>query len=153
MANRYAVAGRTVATAATANHVAAQLWNPHATKSIYVREVWAFVTTAASANFGLSRSSARGATPTATVTPDADNAFDRRAVPPSAAVLETATFGTQPTLAGPNMAQAISAAVIGAGWVFGFPEAIEVPAGTGLCVTTTIAAAFPASDITFAWDE
>ena len=153
MANRYAVAGRTVATAATANHVAAQLWNPHGSKSIYVREIWVFSTTAGVSNIQIIRSSARGATPTATATPDADNAFDRRAVPPSAAVLELATFGTQPTLAGPQMGQVNLAAQIGAGIIIPFPQPIEVPFGTGLCVSTPVAVILPASDVTAVWDE
>jgi len=152
MANRYAVAGRTAATAATADNVAAELWNPHGTKSLYVREVWVFATTATTAmNLGIVRSSAKG-TSTLTVTPDADNAFDRRAVPPSGCTLEL-TFSAQPTLATPYLLRAIAPTVIGAGWVWPFPQPIEVVAGTGLCIATPMAVAFPIADATYVWDE
>ena len=139
------------ATAATANNCAAELWNPASAKSLYVREVWVFSTAATTMNLGIERSSAKGTT-TVTVTPDADNAFDRRATPPSAATLEL-DFSAEPTMQGPYMIQACSAAVIGAGWVFVFPQAIEVPFGTGLVINTTQAAAFPVADVTFVWDE
>ncbi len=151
MANRYAAAGRTAATAATADNAAAELWNPHATKSIYVREIWIFSSAATAMNLGIERSSAKG-TSTLTVTPDADNAYDRRAAPPSTCTLEL-TFSAQPTMQGPYMFRAISAAVAGAGWIFSFPQPVEVPAGTGICINTTQAAAFPIAEITCVWDE
>jgi len=151
MANRYGTGGRSAATAATADNVAAELWNPHGTKSIYVREVWIFSTTAGLSNWGFARSTAKG-TSTLTVTPDADNAYDRRAVPASGCTLEL-TFSAQPTLALPYLPRGNFAALVGAGGVFAFPQAIEVPAGTGLCVATPVAVILPASDISYVWDE
>jgi len=151
MANRYAAAGRTVATAATADNCASNLWNPDANKSIYLREVWIFATTAAAINLGIERCSTEGTVTTA-VTPDADNAFDRRATPPSSANVNV-DFSAEPTMQGPYMLRAISAAQIGAGWIFSFPQPIEIPAGTGIALNTTQAAAFPASDVTYVWDE
>jgi hypothetical protein len=151
MGNRYYVAGRTAATAATADNVGAELWNPHGTKSMYVNEVWWFQTTAAVGNQGLVRSSAKG-TSTLTVTPDADNATDRRAVPPSGGTLEL-TFSAQPTLATPYLARANTAAAIGAGFIWVFPMPIEIPAGTGLCIATPLAVALGISDVTFVFEE
>ena len=155
MGNRYYAGGRmNAATAATADHVACQLWNPASTKSIYVVEIMWTKTAAVADIHGLVRSSARGATPGATITPDADNASDRRAAPPSAAVLETAAFGTQPTLATPYLARTNLPAAIGAAWVLAFHDLpIEVPAGTGLCVATPSATAMQISDFFWAWDE
>ena len=132
MGNRYYVAGRTAATAATIDNVGAELWNPHGTKSVYVNEVWWFQTTAAVGNQGLVRTSAKG-TSTLTVTPDADNATDRRAVPPSGATLEL-TFSAQPTLATPYLARTNTAAAIGLGfiWVTLASEAVLLLASSDL---------------------
>jgi hypothetical protein len=151
MANRYAAAGRTVASAASANAVACGIHNDHGTKSIYIREIWIFTTTATTINLGIQRATTKG-TSAATAAHDADNAYDRRAAAPSGCTVIT-DYSADPTLTTNYMIQAISAAQIGAGWVFGFPQAIEVPAGTGLVLCTTQAAAFPVSDFTVVWDE
>jgi hypothetical protein len=152
MPNRYAVGGRSAATAATIDQ-GSHLWNPHGTKSIYVVEVWVFKTVATTDNHGLIRTTTIGTTPGTTVTPDADNAFDRRAAPASGCVLYLATFATYPVTAGPYLARANLPAAIGAGFIWTFPEPIEVPAGTGLGVVTPLAAAMIASDLTYIWDE
>jgi hypothetical protein len=151
MANRYSAAGRTVATAASANAVACGIHNDHATKSIYVREFWLFTTTATTINLGIQRATTKGTVVTS-VAHDADNAFDRRAAAPSGCTV-ILDYSADPTLTANYMFAAISAAQIGAGWVFGFPEAVEVPAGTGLVCCTTQAAAFPVCDFTAVWDE
>lgn len=154
MANRYAVASDTLATAATIDHVSALLWNPHGTKSIYVREVHWFSQAATACHPALVRTSTAGVTPTSTVTPDADNAFDRRAVPPSGALLYGATFGTQPTLQTPYLARSSLPAAIGAAIMWSFLDTpIEVPAGTGLAVATPVATALQAARATYVWDE
>jgi hypothetical protein len=153
----YRVSGRSAATAATLNHVAGQLWNPSTTVPIWVRELHVVVTTAAAANIGLQRSTARGATPGSTVTPDIDSDIENALSPPSASVLELATFGTQPTLATPAFENWYLPAVAGGGVMFVFGErgrgAVKVKPGNGLCVYTTQAAIFPASDVTFVWEE
>jgi hypothetical protein len=154
MANRYSVGGRSAATAATADQSAGHLWNPHATKSIYVREIWFFKTVATVDNPGLVRTTTIGTTPGTTVTPDADNAFDRRAAPPSVSVLYLAAFATYPVIAGPYMHRENLPAAIGAGLVWSFyDEPIEVPAGTGLAVATPVAVILQPADLTFVWDE
>lgn len=154
MANRYAVSSDALATAATADHVGALLFNPHGSKSIYVREVHVFNTAATLMHPALVRTSTAGVTPTSTVTPDADNAFDRRAIPASGALLYGATFGTQPTLQTPYLARTTLPAAIGAAVMWSFlDEAIEVPFGTGLAVATPVATALQAARYTFVFDE
>lgn len=151
---RYAVAGRSAATAATADQAGCHLWNPHATKSIYIREVWWFKTVATADNPGLVRTSTIGTTPGTTVTPDADNAFDRHAAPPSACVLYLATFATYPVVQGPYMHRENLPAAIGAGLVWSFlDEPVEVPAGTGFAVATPVATILQPGDATYVWDE
>lgn len=151
--DRHAAAGRTVATAATANHVGAQLWNPSSSASIYVYEIHWVKTVATVDNLSIQRSSTRGATPTATVTPDADNEFEGGTTSPTATVLELATFGTQPTLATPALLRWNLPAAIGAGlmWVFSTP--IRVRPGTGLCVATPVAVILQPADVAFVWEE
>jgi hypothetical protein len=153
----YRVSGRSAATAATSNHCAAQLWNPSTVAPIWVRELHCVVTTAGAANLGVERSTARGATPTTTVTPDIDNDIENALAPPSATVLELATFTTQPTLATPALQFWYLPAVAGAGVMLVFGErgrgAIKVKPGNGLCLYTTQAVIFPASDITYVWEE
>ena len=151
---RFRVAGRmNAATAATANHVAAQFWNPSANARPRIIEVHIVVTTAAAAHISLQRSTARGATPGATATPDIDNSDSRDVAPPSASVLELAAFGTQPTVDASSLQRWILPASIGAGIILPLPDGVTVPPGTGLCVLTPVATAFPISDISFVWDE
>lgn len=142
------------ATAATANDVALQLWNPSTTKGIYVKEIWWAKTAATVDNQALQRSTARGATPGATVTPDIDNEYTRAVAPVSTTVLETSNFATEPTLATPVMAQSNLPAAIGSGfiWVFG-GDGIFVPSATGLCVVTPVAVIMQIADFTVVWDE
>lgn len=151
---QFSVGGRTAATAATANHVGAQMWNPSSTRSIYITAVAWFQTVATVSNPSIQRSTARGATPTATVTPDIDNNWDRDVAPASAAVLELATFGTQPTLATPPLFSSNLPAAIGSGFLVPFSgRGIKVPAGTGLCIYTPVAVILQPADVTFWWEE
>lgn len=148
------VAGRmNAATVATLDHVAAQLWNPHTTNRIRVYEIEIADTVATAVNIGLRRSTARGATPGATVTPTIASDLERAIAPPSGAVLELAAFGTQPTLEGVNLWRWYLAATAGSAVILPIPEGIVVPPAAGLCITTPVAAAFPISDISFAWEE
>ena len=137
MPHSFALGGRTVATAATANHVAAQLWNPHATIPIFVRQFWVCSTTATASNLAINRSNVRGATPTSTVTPDIDSDMDAYVTPTTASVLELATFTTQPTLDAPAMYRWNLPGVIGAGFIFVFDPPIKVaPGNATACVCT-----------------
>lgn len=147
----YEVAGRSLATAATANHCAAQVWNPSTTRDIYVVEIFFQKTVATADHHMVSRSSARGATPTVTETPDADNDYMGSAAPPSAFVLELGTFGTQPTLATPTLRRGNLPAAIGPGNQFIFAgQGIRLPAGNnrGLCIATPVATVLQPIDVT-----
>jgi len=152
--SRYAVAGRSAATAATADQSGAVLWNPHSTKIIEVTEIWWFKTVATADNPAVIRTSTRGTTPGSTVTPDADNAFDRSATPQSGALLDLAAWATYPTVQGPYMHRENLPAAIGSGIVWAFPDdPIEIPPGTGLAVATPVATILQPGDVTFVWDE
>lgn len=151
----FAVSGRSANTAATADHVAAQLWNPDATRGLWVVEIhMQKCTTATLDNHGVVRSSTRGATPTTTVTPDLDNDFEREVTPDTGAVLELATFGTQPALATPYLYRGVLPAAVGSAVQYVFPgDGIKVPFGTGLCIATPVAVVLMASDFTFVFHE
>jgi hypothetical protein len=121
---------------------------------VWVTAISWFQTAATVSNPAVQRSSARGATPTATVTPDIDNDWSRAVAPPSTAVLELATFGTQPTLAGPDLFKANLPAAIGSGFIIPFAgRGILVPPGTGLCVYTPVAVILQPADVTYFCEE
>jgi hypothetical protein len=146
--NKHYVGGRSAATAATANHAAAQIWNPNANARIFLYEVWVCITTAGVANIGCKRSTARG-TAGSTVTLGVDNSIERDMAPPSAFVLDLAAFTAQPTLAGVDLMRWNLPAAIGAGVILSFPDPITIPPATGIVITTPTAVVFPASDFTF----
>ena len=156
MSHGYEVAGRTsAATAATLNLVIAQFWNPHATARLRVSELHICNQSGATVgNLSIQRSTARGATPAVTVTPDIDNNLDRTIAPPSGAVLElAATFGTPPTLDTSRLRGWTMTAAVGAGVIYTWASGLVIPPGTGLCVVNAAAVAFPISDVTVCWDE
>ena len=150
-AHRYSVGGRMAAiTAATAGHVAAQIWNPAAARRIRVREIHCAITVAGVCNVAVRRSTARG-TPGATVTPDLDNADERDTAPQSGALLDLAAFTVQPTLDTSDLWRWIIPSAVGAGVMY--PCDFTVPPGTGLVVATPVATAFQISDFTFVFDD
>lgn len=147
------IAGRTAATAATANHAAAGIWNPHATDRIQLVGIDVVLTTAGLANLGVLRNTARG-TAGSTVTPAIQSDFERGIAPPSGYLLDLATYTVQPTL---DSATAYIwrwnlPAAIGAGIAYRFPRSIRIPPGAGIVLVTPVAVIFPASDVTF-WIE
>jgi hypothetical protein len=150
---RYSAGGRSADTLATIDHCAAELWNPHASISLFVVEIQVVQIPATASNHALIRSSAKG-TAGSTVTPDIDNHYARRYAPISLTTLELAAFSAQPTLQGPYMARANTPAAAASGFVWSFhDEPVEVPAGTGLCIVTPVAVILQDSDFTFVWDE
>lgn len=146
------LAGRSVATAATANHVAASIWNPHATARIAVTEIHICTTTAGAAHISIQRATTRG-TPGSAVTPTLASSSQRDLVAPSATELLLAAFTVQPTLETPSLRRWNLPAAVGAGVIIVFPEGIVVPGGAGLAIATPVATAFPASDISFAYED
>ena len=151
--SRFSVAGRSAASGANIDDVGVHLWNPHATISIYVREVWGFKTVATVDNQALVRTTTIGTTPGTTVTPDLDNHFARRYAPISGATMYLQGFATEPVVAGPYMMRTNLPAAIGAGFIWVFSEPLEVPAGTGLAVVTPVAVILQPADYTYVWDE
>jgi hypothetical protein len=154
--NVYYVRGFTAATAATANHVIAELWNPGtvAGRRIELFEVGIFKAGAGTANDSiyLERTTARG-TAGSTVTPDADNAGQADSTPPSGALLDLAAFTVQPTLATPGMYGWVAPAVAGAGIILPLPRGIVIPSGTGLAIVQRAATIWPTSEVTFVFED
>lgn len=149
---RYAVAGRSAATAATADNFGAALWNPHASRSLYVVEIHWFKTVATRDDVEIARITARG-TATVTVTPDVDNDYARIVAPVTGALLDT-TYSAQPTIAGPAMYRNVLPAAIGAGFIYAFGgPGIEIPFGTGLGIGTPVATILQPADVTFIFDD
>lgn len=149
---RYAVGGRSAATAATADTVAASLWNPHASVRLRVFEIWICKTVATIDNHGIRRTTTRG-TAGSTVTPVIANNFQRSVAPVSGALLDLALFSAQPTLDGVNIGRWNLPAAIGAGVIWTFPEPVEVGPGAGLAIVTPPAVILQPSDITYVWEE
>ena len=151
----YSVRGRTAATAATADHACATLWNPHSTHRIRVVQISLCASAAPSAGctLKLRRATARG-TAGSTVTPGVMHHSLRAIAPPSGAVLDLAAYTTQPTFETGDLGLGwVLAAVAAAGVIYPIPNGIEIPPGAGLSITTGAAIAIPASDVTFFWLE
>lgn len=149
--NSYAVSGRCVATAATADNVGAALWNPSSTRALWVTAIMWAQTVATVSNPGIVRTTTRG-TQTLTFTPDIDNDVLRDLTPATVAVLD-ATYSAQPTVAGPYLMRTNLPAAIGSGFILPFPRPIKVPPGTGLGIATPVAVILQPADVTFFWDE
>ncbi len=149
----YAVGGRSSATAATANHAGAALWNPHSTIPLRVTEIAWSKTVATADNLAIMRITARG-TAGSTVTPTIVNDFLRGVAPPSGALLDLAAYTVQPTLDGSlylyrwNLPAAVGAGIF---WTFRTP--LRVPPGTGLALVTPPGTVLQPADVTFAWTE
>lgn len=152
----YRAAGRmNAATTAAANDVAVHIWNPSSTKGIYVKEIHFIKQGAATADSEcLVRTTTAGTTPGATVTPDIDNDANRAVAPVSGALLYTANFATEPTVASPALMQTNLPAAIGAGFIWVFSgDGIFVPQGTGLGVASPVATIIQIADFSFVWTE
>lgn len=151
---RIRVGGRNAATAATANHVAACLWNPHASIRLRVYEISWSKTVATADNMALVRTSTRG-TPGSTVTPTIDNETDRAVAPPSGALLDLGAYTAQPTLlnSGTPLWRWNLPAAVGSGFMLSLPEELEIPPGGGLAIITPVATILQPADVSFAWAE
>jgi hypothetical protein len=151
---RYGVGGRNAVTAATINHCIGALFNPHATKSIYViLFTYTKISGAASDIRYVQRITTRG-TPGSTITPDIDNDYDRLLAPISGAVLDLAAYTVQPTLAAPDLFRPKTLADTPGGieeLYFG-EQGICLPAGTGIGLFQGAATPVVA-DLSFVWDE
>jgi hypothetical protein len=150
----FSVRGLTVATAATADHAIAALWNPDSLKRIKVFETGIFKTAGGTAGDSLyiTRITARG-TAGSTVTPDADNAWDADDVPASGALLDLAAYSVQPTLGTPRMFGWVASAGAGAGIIWPTPRGISIPPLGGLALVQRAATIWPVSEVYFCWTE
>jgi len=152
----YTVRSITVATAATADHTIADLWNPHATQRIKVVSVAIFKRGGAGTagdNLRLKRATVRG-TAGSTVTPDIDNHGERAVAPVSGVLLDLSAFSVQPTLDASDLGFGwVAPAVQGAGIVMPIPGGIVIPPGTGLAIVQVQATIWPTSEITYSWLE
>jgi hypothetical protein len=145
--DRYGLSGPTAATAATVDNAIFQIWNPSTTRSIFVKEIHLFKTTAGAADIpNIRRTSAKGTVTTSFVSAiEAD--FSHGLAPPSVAEINL-VFSGQPTFAGTSargLAGVCVPAAIGAGLMWVFEEPITVKSATGLCVCTGSGLAFPVS--------
>ena len=149
----YRVRGRTVATAATAGHAIAALWNPHTTKRIVVLEIGLFKTAVGTAADAIEvrRTTARG-TPGSTVTPLIQQADERDIAPGSGALLDLAAFTVQPTLETVGLFGWVAAAVAGSGVVYP-TGGIVIPPAAGIAIVQVAATAWPASEVHFRWQD
>ena len=149
----YGVSSVTVATAATADHGIAMLWNASTTRAIAVKEIHVFKTTAGAADIcKVRRASARG-TAGSTITPTIVNDYDRALAPASGALLDLAAFSGQPTFEALDLHSVVLPAVIGAGMMWQFSDPIWVRQSAGLAIVTGSALAFPVSRVAFVWQE
>jgi len=153
----YSVRGFSAATAATADHAIAQLWNPAATDRIRLYECGLFVASATRERSYICRTSTTG-TAGSTVTPDADNCWDANKGPDSGALLYLAAFTVQPTkltpeLWGCELGLSGTGGGAGSGYTWTFPDGLDVPAGTGVAMVNATAIAFGASECYFHWGE
>lgn len=145
---RYAVNGKTAATAATIDHAIAEVWNPSTSKRIKLMQLWVAKQAAGAADEPVLRRSTAKGTAGSTVTPGSVQEYEQIAAPPSAFTLELAAFSVQPTLAAGPMHGFVLPASIGSGIIWVFDEPVEIKAGEGVVLTTGIALAFPVSRIT-----
>lgn len=150
----FMVAGRTTATAATANVAAAGIWNPHATARIRLREMWVASTTAGVSNLGLLRTSARGTATGRTVVLSENIGNDNASV--SGFALDLA-YTVQPTYVSATayLGRWNLPGAIGAGVIITFPgdQGIAIYPGAGIALVTPTAVILPVSDVTFVVDE
>lgn len=151
--DEWRVSGLTAASDANDNDAVAILWNPHASRHIWVVEVHFANDTAAAGKVTLTRTTTRG-TAGSTVTPDADNHVEGITTPASGALLDLSNFSVEGTKASPDLGSYQTPATIGAGKVWSFrAKPIRVAAGTGFGLINGAAAAVAASHVEFAWQE
>ena len=151
----YRVSGTTAATAATDQHVICGLWNPHATRSIYLKEVSivAFAAPGAGAGWLMRRNTTQGTAGTV-VTPAAVNDLaNPGTAPQSGYLLNLAAFSAQPTITAGDLDGWVYAAVTASGIVKPYPEGIEIGPGTGIVFVNRAAIAFPTSEVSFLTEE
>lgn len=148
------IRGRSAATAATADHTCAALWNPHASRAITVYEIGLVVAAApvAGCTVAIRRISTRG-TPGSTMTSTIASDTSYGVAPPSGAVLDLATYTVQPTVDGPGLWGWVLPAVTASGFIQPLPRGVTIRPGQGLAVVTGQAIAIPAAEVYVVWED
>lgn len=149
----FSVSGKSVATAATANNAGAALWNPHATRSLFVTAIAYFKGVATADDLALGIITARG-TQTLTVTATAQSDTDQDAAPVTGATLDL-TYSVQPTFLGAAVPKFRwpGPATVASGFYLPLPKPWRVGPGQGLAFYTIPAAILQPATITVFWDE
>lgn len=153
----FSVGGRSTSnTAAAANECVGNLWNPSSTRSVWVAEFsWSNRDNPAAVDtLRFCRTSTAGTTPASTVTPDADNDFERETSPQAGVLLHLANFATEPVLELPELFRLVipaSGSPHSLTWLF--RGGIRVRPSTGLALATTGAVAEAPTDVTFRFWE
>ncbi len=149
----FIIAGRTTATAATANVAAAGIWNPHATARIRITEIWIASTTAGASNLGLLRTSARGTVTSRAVVLSENIGNDNASISGFGIDLAYTVQPTYVTATG-YLGRWNLPAAIGAGVIITFPGAgLAIYPAAGIALVTPTAVILPVSDVTFVIDE
>ncbi len=151
--SKYTVSGVSVATTATDDLAIATLWNPSATRRLFVHEAHFFKTTAGAADILKLRRTSTIGTAGTTITPTIVNDFERSLAPPSAATVGVNVFSVAPTMEALDLISAVIPGAIGAGVMWVFQDPIAIPVGAGLAFTTGSALAMPVSRFTWVWSE
>lgn len=154
VAREYSVGGRTAATAATANHCGAALWNASSTRWLFITQISWAKTVATADNVGFVRISTRG-TAGSTVTPAQQNDYTYDGAPPTGALLDLAAYSVQPTIISSTayIWRWHLPAAVGAGFILPLPAPIGVPPGAGLAIVTPPATVLQPADVGFWWYE
>ena len=150
----FSIGGRSAATAATANHVGAALWNPATARSLWVTQIGWSKTVATADQVGIVRISARG-TAGSSITSGIQSDAEGAVAPRSGAILDLAAYSVQPTLVSATVYQFRWSlpASIGSGFLLPLPDVWEVPAGQGLALLTPPATVLQPADVSFFWRE
>lgn len=151
----YSLRHRLGARSNIANEPLALIWNPHASLSVSLGEVWFQQNGVSSASgaYLLARATARG-TPTSTATSAAANDEEGAAAPDSGLLIDDCstiappTFSTTDILAGLTMMQSAAS-----GFIIPFRRPLLLPAGRGIVIFAQSAATMATSDVVAVWDE
>ena len=131
------------------------LWNPSSDVNLWVVSVDCTDMDSVAGHIILCRITTQG-TAASTVTPDADNDWDREVAPKSGAVIGLADFSVLPTVGGDLDRYVCTAAGGGMQGLYGavgkrFARPILVPPGTGLSLSVHSGQAI--TDDTWTWEE
>jgi len=155
LTSKYQCAGTASVGTAAINEVVALLWNPHASKPLWVREIWYCKTGTTADYLKICRATSTGTLPaTSSVTPDIDNDRDRMLAPGTGAMLYLGHFvNGEPALNASVLSRHALPSATGSGFICIFDYPIRVGPGEGLAVASSTTTAPQPADVTFVWEE